>query len=282
FYWTGSAWSPTPPSNPATVPFEERYLFHRFYHPYTRLIWHQLAGGGFKELYDQTLQLNPDQVDPSHADVFSFQSTYHPVTPRVSWGEDNEILDFSPDAAYSVYNWELFFHTPFYLAQLLSQNQKFEDAQSWFHYIFDPTRQSADPAPKRFCIPKPLYNLTSAAILNERDNNLLQLVNQADPAAVNQVRRWQNDPLNPFLLADLRPVASCKAVVMAYLDNLIGWADNLFATDSREALSEATLLYVIAAEILGPQPVAVTPPQHADDSYNDLAPKLDAFANAMV
>jgi hypothetical protein len=282
FYWTGSAWSPTPPSNPDTVPFEERYLFHRFYHPYTRLIWHQLAGGGFKDLYDQNLQLNPDQVDPSHADLFSFQSTYHPVTPRVSWGEDNEILDFSPNAAYSVYNWELFFHTPFYLAQLLSQNQKFEDAQSWFHYIFDPTRQSADPAPKRFWIPKPLYNLTSADILSERINNLLQLVNQGDPAAVNQVRRWQNDPFNPFLLADLRPVAYMKAVVMAYLDNLIGWADNLFATDSREALSEATLLYVIAAEILGSQPAAITPPQHADDSYNDLAPKLDAFANAMV
>src|SRR5207247_2205926 len=50
----------------------------------------------------------------------------------------------------------------------------------------------------------------------------------------------------------------------------------------REALNEATLLYVIAAEILGPQPVAVTPPQHVDESYDDLEPKLDAFANAMV
>ena len=73
-----------------------------------------------------------------------------------------------------------------------------------------------------------------------------------------------------------------KRVLMSYLDNLIAWADNLFSTDSREALNEATLLYVIAAEILGPQPVAITPPQHADDSFDDLAPKLDAFANAMV
>jgi hypothetical protein len=282
YYWTGSTWAPTPPSNPATAPFEARYDFHRFYHPYTRLIWHQLAGGGFTALYDQKLQLNPDQIDPSQADVFSFQNTYKPVVPRVSWGEDNEILDFSSSAAYSVYNWELFVHVPLYVAQLLSQNHQFEDAQAWFHYIFDPTRQSADPAPKRFWIPKPLYNLTSADILKERINNLLQLVNQGDPDAVNQVMRWSNDPFNPFLLADLRPVAYMKAVVMAYLDNLIAWADNLFATDSREALSEATLLYVIAAEALGPQPAAITPPQHADDSYNDLAPKLDAFANALV
>jgi hypothetical protein len=282
FYWTGSTWAPNPPSNPASTPFEERYFFHRFYHPYTRLIWHQLAGGGFAKLYDQNLQLNPDQIDPSHADVFSFQNTYQPFVDRVSWGEDNEILDFSPSASYSVYNWELFFHTPFYIAQLLSQNQRFEEAQTWFHYIFDPTRQSADPAPKRFWIPKPLYNLSSADILSERINNLLQLVNQGNADAVNQVKRWQSDPFNPFLLADLRPVAYMKAVVMGYLDNIIGWADNLFATDSREALSEATLLYVIAAEMLGPQPAAITPPQHADDSYNDLAPKLDAFANAMV
>jgi hypothetical protein len=282
YYWTGRTWAPNPPSNPDSAPFEARYFFHRFYHPYTRLIWHQLAGGGFAALYDQNLQLNPDQIDPSHADVFSFKTTYDPVSPPVRWGEDNEILDFSASAAYSVYNWELFFHVPLYIAQLLSQNQQFEDAQAWFHYIFDPTRQGTDPAPKRFWIPKPLYNLTSADILKEQINNLLLLVNQNDPDAVNQVTRWRNDPFNPFLLADMRPVAYMKAVVMAYLDNLIAWADNLFATDSREALSEATLLYVIAAEILGRQPVAITPPQHADDSYNDLAPKLDAFANAMV
>jgi hypothetical protein len=281
-YWSGSSWTPNPPSYPNTVPFEEEYVFHRFYHPYTRLFHHQLAGGGLAALYDQNLQLNPDQVDPSHADVFSFQNTYNPVTSRVSWGEDNEIIDFSQGASYSVYNWELFFHNPLYIAQLLSQNQQFEDAQSWFHYIFDPTRQSADPAPKRFWIPKPLYDLTSADILSQRINNLLQLVNQGDQNAINQVLRWRKDPFNPFLLADLRPVAYMKAVVMGYLDNLIAWADNLFATDSREALSEATLLYVIAAEILGPQPAAIMPPQHTDDSYNDLAPKLDAFANAMV
>jgi hypothetical protein len=282
YYWTGSAWSPVPPSNPDAAPFQARYAFQRFYHPYTRLIWHQLAGGGFPAIYDRNLQLNPDQVDPSHADVFSFQNTYQPLVPRVSWGEDNEIFDFDPGAAYSVYNWELFFHTPFYVAQLLTQNQQFEDALIWFHYIFDPTRHGGEPAPQRFWIPKPLYNLTSADILKARINNLLQLVNQGDPDAVGQVTRWRNDPFNPFLLADLRPVAYMKAVVMAYLDTLIAWADKLFATASREALSEATLLYTIAAEILGPQPQAITPPPHADDSYNELAPKLDAFANAMV
>ncbi len=282
WYWSGSMWTPVPPSNPSAAPFEARYYFHRFYHPYTRLLWHQLSSEGFPGIYNPDLQQSPDHVDPTSADVFNFSGTYQPVIPRVSWGENNEILDFSPDAAYSVYNWELFFHVPLYAAGLLSQNQQFEDATKWFHYIFDPTRQGTDAAPQRFWIPKPLHDLTSAAIIQQRINNLLLLVNQGDPATVGQVKRWRDDPFNPFAIADLRPVAYMKSVVMQYLDNLIAWADNLFATDSREALSEATLLYVIAAEILGPQPSAITPPKHADDSYNELAPKLDAFANAMV
>jgi len=107
-------------------------------------------------------------------------------------------------------------------------------------------------------------------------------VNKSDPDAVAQVTRWRKEPFNPYLLADLRPVTYMKRTVMSYLDNLIAWADNLFSSDSREALNEATLLYIMAAEILGPQPDAVTPPKHLDESFKDLAPKLDNFANGLA
>jgi hypothetical protein len=287
-YQVGSAWSPTYPSNPSSVPFQVRYNFHRFYHPFARLFWHQLSSGGFPLLYDRNLQLNPDQIDASGADVFSFQTGYQPVLSRVTWdrddvtNQDREFLDFNYNSAFSTYNWELFFHIPLYMAEMLSQNQQFEDALEWFHYIFDPTRPGTDPAPTRFWIPKPFYSLTSAQILAQQIDNLLVAINQGDPNAIHQVEAWQNDPFNPFLLADLRPVAYMKRTVMSYLDNLIAWADNLFATESREALSEATLLYVVASEILGPKPVAVTPPQHADESFDQLEPALRAFADAMV
>jgi hypothetical protein len=282
YYQWGSAWLPVAPSDPASAPFEVRYVFHRFYHPYTRLLWHQLAGGGFDALYARNLQTAPDTIDPTGADVFSFSATYQPASPRVFWGENNEIIDFARDAAYSVYNWELFYHAPLFIAERLSQNQQFEDALAWFHYIFNPTRQGPEAAPQRFWIPKPLNSLTAPQILSEQINNLLLLVNQGDPNAVAEVTSWRRDPFNPFLLADQRPVAYMKRAVMSYLDNLISWADNLFSTDSREALNEATLLYVSAAEILGPKPQAVVPPPHADASYDDLEPHLDAFANAMV
>ena len=204
-----------------------------------------------------------------------------PVTPAQS-SQDRQFLDFGPTAPASVYNWELFYHIPKYVADLLSQNQRFEDALKWYQYIFNPTKQGPDPVPQRFWIPKPLRGLTTQAVLGEQIAALLAAVNHGDPSAVGQVLAYQRDPFNPFVLADLRPVAYMKSTVMSYLDNLIAWADNLFASESREALSEATLIYVIASEILGPAPSAVTPPPHADMSYDQLEPLLDAFSNAMV
>ena len=48
-------------------------------------------------------------------------------------------------------------------------------------------------------------------------------------------------------------------VVMKYLDNLIAWGDYLFRQDSMESINEATQLYVLAAELLGPRPMKVAP-----------------------
>ena len=41
---------------------------------------------------------------------------------------------------------------------------------------------------------------------------------------------------------------------MKYLDNLIAWGDSLFRQDTIESINEATQLYVLAANLLGPQP----------------------------
>ena len=282
WYEYGSQWRPVTPSNPADVPFQLRYMFHRFYHPYTHLFWHEIFNGGLPSLYTPALQASPATVDPSQGDNFSFQATYNPVVGRVSWGEDGEIIDFSRSAPYSCYNWELFFHVPFYIAQALAQNQQFDDALAWFEYIFNPTAPGPSPVPQRFWVTLPFSTLTSAQVAQQNINNILNLVNQNNSDAVGQVQSWQTNPFNPFLVADLRPVAYMKAVVIAYVNTLIAQAQNLFATASRENLSEATLLLVRASEIMGPLPQAVPPPPSADASFLTLQPDLDAFANAMV
>jgi len=48
-------------------------------------------------------------------------------------------MEFERQGPYALYNWELFFHIPFLIATRLSKNQRFEEAQKWFHYIFNPT-----------------------------------------------------------------------------------------------------------------------------------------------
>ena len=41
---------------------------------------------------------------------------------------------------------------------------------------------------------------------------------------------------------------------MRYIDNLIAWGDQLFRQDTIESINEATQLYILASEILGPRP----------------------------
>ena len=46
---------------------------------------------------------------------------------------------------------------------------------------------------------------------------------------------------------------------MKYLDNLLAWGDSLFRQDTIESMNEATQIYVLAANLLGPKPQAVPP-----------------------
>ena len=57
-------------------------------------------------------------------------------------------LDFSISGAYSIYNWELFFHAPLMIAIHLSQNQQFQDAQNWFHTSSIPPTTATAPPPR--------------------------------------------------------------------------------------------------------------------------------------
>ena len=70
---------------------------------------------------------------------------------------------------------------------------------------------------------------------------------------------------------------------MKYLDNLIAWGDNLFRQDSMESINEATELYILAAEILGPRPKKI--PSHAKpplEGFNELETEFDKFSNALI
>jgi len=213
-------------------------------------------------------------VSDLYADFF--ESSYDPNPELVHRPYPAKDLDFSSSGAYAVYNWELFYHVPLTIAIHLSKNQRFAEAQRWFHYLFDPTDDSDGPTPERFWKVRP-FQTTDVKKIEEI---LVNLATGADTAlrdeTIHSMEAWQDKPFRPHVIARYRQQAYMYKTVMAYLDNLIAWGDSLFRQDTGEAIDEALMLYVLAANILGPKPLPVPKkgtvrPQTYDNLRNDLA-----------
>lgn len=258
------------------------YSFIPFYHPFVPLFIRELNRGGVDALFSRDLQLDPAKRQQTPAfDSGAFKDYYVPddtiLTPYPA-----EAVDFNPYASYAFYNWELFFHAPFLIGEALRLNQRFEEAKHWYEYIFNPTNGSEEAVPKRYWVTKPFYNMTDYQAESLR--GLMDLVSKNDPGAVDQIDEWRADPFDPHAVARLRPVAYQRVIVMKYIDNLIAWGDRLFSQDTMESINEATQMYVLAAELLGPRPEQVKPSLSVPDkTFAELMQAgLDDFANASV
>ncbi len=111
---------------------------------------------------------------------------------------------------------------------------------------------------------------------------LVNLVTNTDPLlreeTIRSLREWANAPFRPHVIARFRQQAYMYKTVMAYLDNLIGWGDSLFRQDTGEAIDEAMMVYVLAANILGPRPQLVPRPSNIrPQTYANLRKDLGEF-----
>ncbi|MCU0638204.1 MAG: hypothetical protein MUE87_06275, partial [Methanothrix sp.] len=154
-------------------------------------------------------------------------------------------IDFK--GTYRLYYEEVFFHIPFLIANKLNSNQAFEEAQKWYHYIFNPTaNDAADGSGKdRYWKYLPFKK--------DSFESLKKLLTDGPALAA-----YREDPFDPHAIAALRMAAYKKAVVMKYIDNLLDWGDALFMQDSRESINEATGLYALGYDLLGPRPRSKT------------------------
>lgn len=240
-----------------------QYFLH--YHPFVELFIKELNIWGLKGLLNRQIQVDPASIPGSPA-RFNFQD-YQPTNnviqnykqPDGTLTYPVEDVDFTYAGAYSLYNWELFFHVPFYIANKLSTNQQFEDALTWFHAIFDPTSSDTtllnpDTPQQKYWITRPFYETTRADYYKQKIENLLLAIAQGDTELRQQVEEWRENPFNPHLIARMRTVAYQKNVLIKYLKTLIAWGDQLFSSDTIECINEATQLYILAASILGPRP----------------------------
>jgi hypothetical protein len=268
------------------------FVFENHFHPYVGMLVERLN----EQSVDGLLDLSVQQVSEPF-----FERIYDPNDPAAP-GEDPSFkvasvpknIDVGEAGPYSVYNWELFFHAPVAIAVHLSKNQRFAEAQRWFHHIFDPTDTDATaPVPNRFWKfvrfrdPRPgdmprvdeLVAVLSRPPAELGPEELILLASAA--LSYEAVRR---EPFRPHRVARTRVVAYQYYVVMKYLENLIAWGDSLFRLDTAESINEATQLYVLAGNILGPRPAEV--PRHRAAprmTYRQLKEAgLGPFGNALV
>ena len=219
-------------------------------------------------------------IDDLYAEFFD--ATYKPNTALVQRPYPVKDLDFTSGGAYAVYNWELFFHVPLTMAIHLSKNQRFAEAQRWFHYLFDPTDDSDGPTPERFWKVRPFQYTDVKKI----EDILVNLATGADETlrteTIRSIEAWKDAPFRPHVIARYRQQAYMVKTVMAYLDNLIAWGDSLFRQDTGEAIDEAMMIYVLAANILGPRPQPV-PKKGAvrPQTYANLRQDLSQFGTVM-
>lgn len=274
--------------------------FHTFYHPFSSQYVTNLNNFGIDGLMNTDTFLNAWQQPFFHDYGAVFTSNYDPnfwqglvkqanpfdfyeAGKPYTYYQENICFDLY--GANSLYNWELFFHAPLYIATRLSKNGRYEEAKKWFHYIFDPTTdelQGLYPSEtSRYWKVFP-FKLTPKQSIEQWFASIAGI--DEDHNGENDViQEWRDNPFKPFLVARNRPLAFMKNVVIKYVENLREWGDSLFRVFQREQVYEALQLYVMANHILGPRPEFV--PKRGEikvESYDSLKGKWDDFSNALV
>ncbi|WP_221409163.1 Tc toxin subunit A-related protein, partial [Reichenbachiella versicolor] len=277
----------------------ESYKYHIVpnYHRYTSDLIAQINKNGINGILSPKLntslgRLIYRQQGSEEENKYSFKEVYNPEPSLFatkyerdsSTGKIVKVPDYPDDgfafgsyAPYGIYNWELFFHVPMLIADKLSQDQKFEEAQKWYHTIFDPTEVDGE-APSRYWKLKPFYEYVGTFDVND----IMLKMSQGDPEFAAQIDQWSRNPFEPHRVARLRTSAYMKNTVMKYLDNLIAWGDHLFTRDTIESLNEATQIYILASDILGPKPVQTGKKTRSALAVEDVIGDGGAFSNPLV
>jgi hypothetical protein len=167
-------------------------------------------------------------------------------------------MDFK--GANGLYFWELFLHLPFMISHRLNLEQRFNDAEFWLAFIFDPGRKASESAPAYW--------------------NVRPLTELPDPDY------FMRAPLDPDGIAASDPVRYQKAVYFHYIKNLIDRGDMAYRQVTPDSLGEAKLWYVRILDLLGPRPDSVLTSQWTPIKLADLAgasnPSLREFETQLI
>lgn len=270
------------------VPGDVRLRMTTLYHPFARKMVEEVALHGIDALYrpaeESPLFRQADSGDPMS------ESVLHLDKELLLIGKPpGESYEFGHESAYGLYNWEVFFHIPMLIADKLGADQRWAEAQRWYHTMFDPIETvnlEGETAATKFWRIKPFVEQAQNLAKNQFKAMLGIGVTPAEQETeiarfASEVNNWLNNPFDPHAIARIRPGVYQRTLLRHYFDNLIEWADHLFRQDTLESINEATILYVLVSQLLGPRPEEVPGPEGDAKSYHELVEDgLDAFSNA--
>jgi hypothetical protein len=141
------------------------------------------------------------------------------------------------DGANGLFFWELFFHLPHLIATRLREEDRFQEAQDWLHYVFDP-RGAADPVSQND--PRPQYW------------RCRPLVGKGNPGC----EAWA--PTDPDAIGYAAPKHLRILMFTEYVQNLLTWGDWYYRQLTRDSLVAAKLCYIQAEFFMGRAPSAQT------------------------
>jgi hypothetical protein len=214
-----------------------RYLLHRMGTSLVRDVARKLFKDGVDGLLSIEHQLGLSEPAPQ---------VRGPQTTDLTGRTQNPIANESP---YGTYYQEIFQHIPLLIAHHLNAQARFADAQRWYHHVFDPT--SGEP-PTGSGAPPTDRNWKYRQFRGLERQKLRSVL--SDTTAI---QKYRQDPFNAHAIARLRVSAYQKSIVMRYIDNLLDWADEEFTRFQMESVNEAMMLYLTAAEVLGPRPALI-------------------------
>ncbi|MDR0219479.1 MAG: toxin [Enterobacteriaceae bacterium] len=162
--------------------------------------------------------------------VLSWEMQNKPHEESISGGAP-EPIDLK--GANGIYFWELFFHMPFLVAWRFNVEQRYEDANRWVKYLFNPFETEEDAALQQG---KPRY-WNSRPLLDEKI-----------------ITYSLTDPTDPDAVAASEPVHYRKAVFNFQVKNILDAGDMQYRVLEPSARTLARLNYSTAGSLLGRRP----------------------------
>lgn len=149
----------------------------------------------------------------------------HPLSPLPS---ENAAQPLVCDIANQLYFWELFYHVPALVAFKLNQDGRYEEAQEWLHYLFYPVVSKQEWHPEAFWRCRLLTTLYSYVSLDQATG-----------------------PVDPDVIASVRPEFYQRATFFAYVKNLLDNGDSYYRSQSRDGFNKAWQCYLKVSHLLG-------------------------------